>query len=42
MAHTYGPGLGRREPMKHMLFNLINLGSYRLYIVVIFGFYVVK
>jgi hypothetical protein len=32
-------GLGRHGPMKPMLFNLL---SYRLYIVVIFGLYVVK
>jgi hypothetical protein len=41
-TRTDGPGLGRHGPMKPMLFNFFNLLSYRLYIVVIFGFYVVK
>jgi hypothetical protein len=37
-----GPGLGRHGPIESNLFNFFNLIRYRLYIVVIFGVYVVK
>jgi hypothetical protein len=36
------PGLGRHDPIKPNLFNFFNLVRYRLYIIVIFGVYVVK
>jgi hypothetical protein len=41
-ARIDGPGLGRHGPIKPNLFNFFNLVRYRLYIVVIFGVYVVK
>jgi hypothetical protein len=41
-AHIDGPGLGRHGPIKPNMFNFFNLVRYRLYIVVIFGVYVVK
>jgi hypothetical protein len=41
-ARTHGSGLDRYGPMKPVLFNFFNLVSYRFYIVVIFGLYVVK
>jgi hypothetical protein len=37
-----GPGLGRHGPIEPNLFNFFNLVRYRLYIVVIFGVYMVK
>jgi hypothetical protein len=37
-----GPGLGRHGTIKPNLFNFFNLVRYRLYIVVIFGVYVVQ
>jgi hypothetical protein len=41
-ARTDRPGLGRHGPIKSNLFNFFNLVRYLLYIVVIFGVYVVK
>jgi hypothetical protein len=41
-ARTDEPGLGRHGPIEPNLFNFFNLVRYRLYIVVIFGVYVVK
>jgi hypothetical protein len=41
-ARIDGPDLGRHGPIKLNLFNFFNLVRYRLYIVVIFGVYVVK
>jgi hypothetical protein len=41
-ARIDGPGLGRHGPIKLNLLNFFNLVRYRLYIVVIFGVYVVK
>jgi hypothetical protein len=41
-ARIDGPGLGRHDPIKPNLFNFFNLVRYQLYIVVIFGVYVVK
>jgi hypothetical protein len=41
-THIDGLGLGRHGPIKSNLFNFFNLVRYRLYIVVIFGVYVVK
>jgi hypothetical protein len=41
-ARIDGPGLGRHGPIKPNLFNFFNLVRYRLYIVVIFGVYMVK
>jgi hypothetical protein len=41
-ARIDGPGLDRHGPIKPNLFNFFNLVRYRLYIVVIFGVYVVK
>ena len=41
-ARIDGSGLGRHDPIKLNLFNFFNLVRYRLYIVVIFGVYVVK
>jgi hypothetical protein len=42
MARIDEPGLGRHGPIEPNLFNFFNLIRYRLYIVVIFGVYVVK
>jgi hypothetical protein len=41
-ARIDGSGLGRHGPIKPNLFNFFSLVRYRLYIVVIFGFCVVK
>jgi hypothetical protein len=41
-ARIDGRGLGRHGPIEPNLFNFFNLIRYRLYIVVIFGVYVVK
>jgi hypothetical protein len=41
-ARIDGLGLGRHGPIKPNLFNFFNLVRYRVYIVVIFGVYVVK
>jgi hypothetical protein len=41
-ARIDGPGLDRHDPIKPNLLNFFNLVRYRLYIVVIFGVYVVK
>jgi hypothetical protein len=35
-------GVGLARPMKPTVFNFFNLVSYRLYVVIIFEFYVVK
>jgi hypothetical protein len=41
-ARIDGPGLGRHGPIEPNLFNFFNLVRYRLYIVAIFGVYVIK
>jgi hypothetical protein len=41
-ARIDGPGMGRHGPVKPNLFNFFNLVRYQIYIVVIFGVYVVK
>jgi hypothetical protein len=41
-ARTNVPGLAWHGPIKPNLFNFFNLVRYRLYIVMIFGVYVVK
>jgi hypothetical protein len=41
-ARIDGSGLGRHGPIKPNQFNFFNLARYLLYIVIIFGVYVVK
>lgn len=40
LARTHGVSLDRASPMKAVLFNLFNLVSYKLYIIIIYEFYI--